>query len=123
MTAPAEALHLNQSTHKKERTLVMRALKSKRVTKCLVCKSMSLTHIEIDPETLDESAEWDQFTDGYKCGECNQVSHMSDDGVECISHVHNEEVQFNKTSDFGSGLATASYVTDQQKSRLETEPA
>ena len=54
--------------------------KTKKVTKCFCCGSDDLKFVNIDPEALDDTAEWKEYTTGYLCTKCEVLN--STDGKE-----------------------------------------
>ena len=93
--------------------------KSKKVEACYCCGGTNLTQVEIDPETLDETADWKQYTTGYICSECGNINHT--DGVErgyTITNLTNPDDVF-KLSDNREGW----WVKKHDSPTRETQPA
>lgn len=62
----------------------MSLIKTKTIKKCFCCGGTELTHVEIDPETIDLTSESVHFITGYHCKDCGNISHTDGNEVSFI---------------------------------------
>jgi len=86
--------------------------KTKAITECICCGGTNLTHVDIDPETVDVTMESVSFSTGYHCPGCGNISHT--DGEE-VSFTIMRELDIVASSLSLSGSKTESYWPSHSK--------
>jgi hypothetical protein len=67
--------------------------KTQAIKKCFCCGGTKLTHVDIDPETIDLTSDSVHFITGYHCEDCGNISHTDGNEVSfTITSISNPDI-------------------------------